>query len=217
MASLEEFVTIAYDLGGTAFVESWRINTVGKTIVGRFIARELLNASDRVILDAGSTTFAVFGGMLEFDVRKIDLHTNNLAIALLALSKRIPCTLVGGEIDPAHMCTLPTRADAEFSAQQDRHSTAVMSAAGIRVERDQLYIRARKDSQFDFKSEIAMRSNHLILALDSTKWRHEFDGEFEFPIEATKVTVVVDSLRDSDIFAGVSRAQGYTFHVATPD
>jgi hypothetical protein len=87
--------------GASEFAARRSHNEEAKRGIARYIARELKKMTE-VVLDAGSTAFAV-SDLLASHERPMDVYTNNIAALLnLERARSISCHLVGGRYSPRH-------------------------------------------------------------------------------------------------------------------
>jgi DeoR/GlpR family transcriptional regulator of sugar metabolism len=147
-------------------------------------------------LDAGTTAFEVVNALAR---RRAggpnELHTNNLAVLISALHFQMPCKLLGGPVDPSHLCTLPDfTPDVLKTFLPAGEFQTVVTAASVRVSGTGITIRARRPDQFTFKKSLLALARYKTIAIDHTKWTDPFDGQFEFEVPLAGVRIVVDKL-----------------------
>jgi hypothetical protein len=147
--------------------------------------------------------------------------TDNLAVASCMLTAGVKCTIIGGEIDPSHYCTLPTTSLAELPGMLGAGlSQAVLTAAAISVKAGSIAVRARRPDQFRFKQEVLRLATDKILAIDHTKWTEPFDGRYSFDLTGGGIQFVVDSILKEPTYpaakelAAACEKLNYSLHVA---
>jgi len=210
------------DSGASAFVESLDTNWAGKSAIAKYIA-EHFTMDESLVLDAGSTSYEIAKNIALDADRNKSLHiiTNNLAASLCLASVNISCSIIGGEVDPLHFCTLPSPQVDEFLRQQYAKSfTSIITAAAIVISDNGIDIRARKSAQFDYKRALLGSASTKVIAVDHTKWMLPFDGEHMFHVAATDIHLVVDKIPEFELLPPnrireLCDRMGYQLHVAT--
>ena len=178
---------------GAAFRENWTVNAEGKRAIATYIAEQLVG-NQNIALDAGSTSYEV--------AKAIALHTSpwrpenvvttNIAVALLLPLFNIPCHLVGGPLDPLHLCTLPTPRSCSVALPATMSFVGVLSGASANIQDPELVLRFRRPDQLPFKKRLMRLSSPVFCGIDRSKWELPFDGIHELKVSAHHLVLVVD-------------------------
>ena len=203
----------------TAFLESWGINHSGKKAIGEYVAANMIDQGV-LVLDAGSTSYEVAKSIAYKNEGNTGLRilTNNIPALLVLMLAGIDCSLIGGQLDPLHFCTLPGLENAVFADSMGTEEwTAIVTAASLKFSDTGISVLARRPDQFAFKGLLLETAAKKIVLIDHTKWHLPFDGQYSFELTGTKIDFVVDRLlqdstEDSDFADAIHRC-GYCLHI----
>ena len=143
--------------------------TPDKETISRYVARELIEDGDTVLLDSGSTVVRV-PGLLISTKPGVLVYTNNLHATT---TKR--CILLGGEFDVDYGATYPAKADdTKTMLASIEADMVVLPAAGITYEAGPL-VKRGDSKNWRFKAALIRKcldgsGGQLIIAVDWTKF-----------------------------------------------
>jgi len=125
-------------------------------------ARSLVREGMHVYIDAGSTTMEV--GRLLLDSAQIQITTNSVALATLALQTHRSVQLLGGEIRPVSQAVIGTLA--LLWAEHLRFDLLFLGASGLDAEG----LSTMEPREAEVKAAVMARSTRVVLLADVSKW-----------------------------------------------
>jgi len=192
-----------------------------KESIARHIAEELIDEGTQVVLDAGTTAYAVARHLVELK-KDVTLWTNNLPLFLYVLAhSEMVCYLVGGELSRAHAALVgetPDRqiADAKFDlavvtpkglmlqelepAKGGPLGKEIASATGQFREAVCVTLFNEDSAQRCYKQTMVRNANRVAIAADQNKLA---------AVGQPFLAVVAPSARQ--VAAGAVRTRGATF------
>ncbi len=129
-----------------------------------WVAAQLVNDGDRVILDAGTTTQQLAANLTNHSGLTVITH-NVAAVAELADCPQIETIVLGGSLKHQELCTvgpLVTRSLADFSADK-----FFLSAAGFALPQGATDLDL---NEIEVKRAMMAAAAQVILVADSSKW-----------------------------------------------
>ncbi|GEM_PF-5440223 len=175
---------------GSEFVARGGRMREAKERIAEYIAEELIDEGTQVVLDAGTTAYAVARHLVELE-KDVTLWTNNLPLFLYVLAHSdMVCYLVGGEVSRAHAALVgdtPGRqiADAKFDlavvtpkglmlqdlepAQRGPFGDEIESATGRFREAVSATLFNEDYAQIPYKQTMVRNANRLAIAADQNK------------------------------------------------
>lgn len=140
---------------------SRRLGPAKRAIAER--ARTLVQDQMHIYIDAGSTTLEV--GRLLLDSPRVQITTNSLALATLALQTHRSVQLLGGEIRPVSEAVIGTLT--LLWAEHLRFDLLFLGASGL----DDTGLSTMEPREAEVKAAVMSRASRVVLLADLTKWQ----------------------------------------------
>lgn len=167
---------------GSEYAERAKRHAQAKEAIAEYIVENLIlkrllvqEGAPQLLLDAGSTAYAIARKLIEKGIENINVITNNVPVVLYLSrhSTRILCTLVGGEYSHWHAANVGGMAAQAIEGKKT--PLAVLTPRGISLEVTGtgelgIVLYSEDGRQHAYKRNLARNGNDLVIALDHSKW-----------------------------------------------